>query len=79
MEKRIIKIISEILNIDSELIKIEDTPDTIEEWDSLKQMNIIISLEEEFDIIFNDEQIEQLRSIKSICSIVVDLINENEK
>jgi len=57
MEDRIKKIMSDVLNIDVSLINNESSPDNIENWDSLKHMNLIVALEEEFEIEFDDEEI----------------------
>ena len=57
MEDRIKKIMSDVLNIDVSLINNETSPDNIENWDSLKHMNLIVALEEEFEIEFDDEEI----------------------
>ena len=57
MEDRIKKVMSDVFNIDVSLINNESSPDNIENWDSLKHMNLIIALEEEFEIEFNDEEI----------------------
>jgi len=57
MEDRIKKVMSDVLNIDVSLINNETSPDNIENWDSLKHMNLIVALEEEFEIEFDDEEI----------------------
>jgi acyl carrier protein len=57
MEDRIKKVMSDVLNIDVSLINNESSPDNIENWDSLKHMNLIVALEEEFEIEFDDEEI----------------------
>ena len=40
---------------DAEEINEESSPDTIESWDSLRHMNIVIALEEEFNVQFDTE------------------------
>ena len=57
MEDRIKKVMSDVFNIDVSLINNESSPDNIENWDSLKHMNLIVALEEEFEIEFDDEEI----------------------
>jgi acyl carrier protein len=57
VEDRIKKIMSDILNIDMGLISAKSSPDNIENWDSLKHMNLIVALEEEFEVEFTDEEI----------------------
>ena len=57
MEGRVKKVMSDVFNIDVSLINNESSPDNIENWDSLKHMNLIVALEEEFEIEFDDEEI----------------------
>ena len=70
MENRIKKVMSDILNIDVSSINDNTSPENVESWDSLKQMNIIVALEEEFDIEFSDEDIIEMLNFRLICSIV---------
>ena len=44
----------------------DSSPDTVENWDSLKHMNLILALEEEFNITFSDEEIVEMLSVKII-------------
>jgi acyl carrier protein len=57
MENRIKKVMSDVFDIDIESINNDSSPDNIENWDSLKHMNLIVALEEEFEIEFDDEAI----------------------
>ncbi len=70
MENRIKKVMSEVLGIDEASISDSTSPENVESWDSLKQMNIIVALEEEFDIEFNDEDIIEMLNFKLIYEIV---------
>lgn len=70
MENRVKKVIAEILDIEINSINDNTSPETVESWDSLKQMNIIVALEEEFDIEFSDEDIIEMLNFRLICSIV---------
>ncbi len=70
MENRVKKVIAEILDIEISSINDNTSPETIESWDSLKQMNIIVELEEEFDIEFSDEDIVEMLNFRLICEVV---------
>jgi acyl carrier protein len=52
----------------------ESSPDTIENWDSLRHMNLITVLEEEFDIRFNDEQITEMMNFNLIIYTVNEVL-----
>lgn len=56
MENKLIKLLSVILDVDEERIDNSTSSDNINGWDSLKQMNIIVAIEEEFDIQFDEEE-----------------------
>lgn len=56
MESRIKRVMASVFGIDESQIDENSSMDTIEEWDSLRQMNLIIALEEEFGIRFSDDE-----------------------
>ena len=70
MEDRVKKVMSDVFNIDVSLINNESSPDNIENWDSLKHMNLIIALEEEFEIEFDDGEIVDSMNFALILNIL---------
>jgi len=60
MEERIKGVMSSVFNVPKGEIQSDASPDTINSWDSLRHMDLIIGLEEEFDIEFDDEDIGSL-------------------
>lgn len=72
MENRIKKVMSAVFDVPIEEINDESSPDTIESWDSLKHMNLVVALEEEFEIKFEDDEIVELLNYSLICSIIKD-------
>mgnify|MGYP005635042501 CR=1 FL=1 len=77
MENRIKKVMSDVFNIDIESINNDSSPDNIENWDSLKHMNLIVALEEEFDIEFDDNDIENLLNFQLINLTIKEYIDNN--
>lgn len=76
MEERIKKIMAEILNVDQQSINEDSSVDTIETWNSLRHMNLILGLEEEFEVQFNEEQILEIMSFKLIQLTLKELIEK---
>lgn len=66
MKEKIRKIMSLVFEIPAESIEDNATIDVIENWDSLNHMNLIVALEEEFNIRFTDEDILYLLSLQKI-------------
>jgi len=74
MENRIKKVIADVLLIEVDQIDDNLSPETIESWDSMNQMNIVVALEEEFDIQISDEDIIEMLNLKLINSIISEYI-----
>lgn len=66
MKDIVLKIVSQVMNVPVEQFNEDSSPDTVENWDSLQHMNLILSLEEEFNITFSDEEIVEMLSVKII-------------
>ena len=74
MEKRIRTIMSAVFALPIESINDESSPDSIESWDSLKHINLVVALEEEFEINFTDNEILEIINFKLIKKIVESLL-----
>ena len=70
LEAKLVEILSAILQINQTDINEETSALTVEKWDSLAHMNIVISIEEEFEIKFTDEQIVDSLSYKTLLEIL---------
>ena len=44
----------------------EDTIETVAEWDSLRHMELIIALEQEFDVLFETDELAEILSVTLI-------------
>ncbi|NBU81560.1 MAG: acyl carrier protein [Flavobacteriaceae bacterium] len=75
MKDQIKKIMSIVFEVDVNSIEDDSTPGTIENWDSIRHMNLIVSIEEEFNLRFTDDEITDLLSFKLVESIVSKKIN----
>jgi acyl carrier protein len=73
MENKVKEIMASIFEVDKDVINEASSPDTIEGWDSLRHMNLVTSLEEEFSIRFTDEQIGDMLNFK----LVIHILKEN--
>ena len=63
MTDKIIKIISEVLETP---VDIETSQENCAKWDSLRHLNIIIAIEDAFDVSFEPEDIAQMKTVKEI-------------
>lgn len=78
MEKRkvrILQILSNVFEVDLTTLNEDSSIDNIENWDSIRHLNLILALEEEFQITIPDEEVGDLVNFKLIELI----INEQSK
>ena len=74
VNQRVIEVMAAVLEMDPSLIPSDASPGVLEKWDSLRHMNLIVALEEEFSIRFPDELIEELISLKLIQLSIKELL-----
>jgi len=70
VEGRIKNVMSAVFEIPVEQIKENSSPDTIGSWDSLKHMNLVVALEEEFNTEFTDDEIIEMMNYPLIVEVV---------
>jgi len=68
------EVLSAVFEVSIESITDESSSDTIENWDSLRHLNLIIALEEEFDVVIPDEEVGNLVNFKLIVLVINDLL-----
>jgi acyl carrier protein len=66
MKDKVKKIIASVFNLEFGSIQDNASPDSISNWDSLNHMNLVVSLEEEFNIRFTDEEISEMLNLDLI-------------
>lgn len=67
---RVRRIAADIFAMPIDHIEPESSPETIERWDSLQHVNLMLALEQEFGLQIAPEDIERLVSIKNIVMFV---------
>jgi len=69
-EDRIRNAMSAVFDVPAAEITDDTSPHDIKGWDSLKHMNLILALEEEFDIRFDEAEIPSLVNFRIIAATV---------
>ena len=74
MKDTVFRIVSEVMGVDITKINEESSPDSIEEWDSLMHMNLVLALEEEFGVEFSEEQIVEMMNVELIITTLMEAV-----
>lgn len=70
MELKLVEIMAPIFEVEESEISENASPENLEKWDSLAHMNLVIALEQEFDIQFTEDQIVESLSFKALADIL---------
>jgi len=76
--ERIRKVMGSVFGIDPGTVGDQATPGNIEQWDSLRHMNLVLALEDEFDVRFRDDQVDQLISFPLIKISLSELLTNED-
>jgi len=68
MEEKVLEILKDLFELDT----VDETcsQETCENWDSMGQLNLVVELESEFDVSFEPEEINQMKSFSDIIRIL---------
>ena len=73
MEERVKQVMGRVFGVPPEQIGEESSPDTIKQWDSLRHMNLVLALEQEFGVTVKDEDVPTLISYPLILLTLREL------
>jgi acyl carrier protein len=68
----IAQIIRDVLELPELVITDDTSAENVEEWDSFNQVNIVVAVEARFGIKFRSAEIESLRNVGSLVTLVAD-------
>jgi acyl carrier protein len=63
-------IASDLFGVPAHQITADSTAETIETWDSIQHLNLVLALEERFGIQLAPEEIEEMESIGAVAKVV---------
>ena len=66
-------LLARVMRVDVATITSDASTDTIATWDSLNHMKLVLALEEEFDVAFDESQIEHMTSFAKVIALVDQL------
>ena len=69
---RIHRVVSDVFGVATDSIDDDSSPDTIESWDSMFHLNLILALEAEFGVSLVPEDAMELLSVGLIRNVLAD-------
>lgn len=66
LDERLRRVFSDVFGVDGDAVTDEASPYTIESWDSIAHLNLVLALEGEFEVQFEIEAIPELVTFRAI-------------
>lgn len=70
MKEKIIEIMANVFEMSRADFPVEINQDTVENWDSLRHLNLIVEIEDAFDKSFEPEEISEMISVDKIIEMI---------
>ena len=67
---RVRGIAADVLQVDCAAIAAESSPETIETWDSVQNLNLVLALEAAFGFEFAPEEMDQMKTVGQIAEVI---------
>jgi acyl carrier protein len=65
-QDRLSSVFHSVFGADLPALSDEDSPETLDGWDSVNHLNLMLALEAEFDVQFEADEIAELTSVGAI-------------
>lgn len=66
MKERIREVIADVMGLDPANIPLDALQENVKGWDSIRHMNLVVALEQEFGVQFSGLQIAEMMGIELI-------------
>jgi acyl carrier protein len=70
MTSRVAKVFAEVLGLSAEQITDDTSPDNTSQWDSMAAMNLVVAIEDEFDIRLSTAEIVSMRNVAIVKKVL---------
>jgi acyl carrier protein len=68
-ESQVRQIIADVLNLSAAELTHETSPQSVDNWDSVQHLNIVLALEQQLGIQFDPEEIEKMQTVGAITRL----------
>lgn len=64
------EVASDVLGVPTASLKGDSSPDTIEAWDSVQHLSLIMALEQRFGVTLDPADVEKMRTLDQAAAVV---------
>lgn len=70
ISQQVRSVVSDVLGISASSLNADSSPQTIESWDSVQHLSLVMALEQSLGVQFEPEEIDKMRSIGAIETLI---------
>lgn len=68
--ERVRRVAADVLGVAAERVQERSAPEDFENWDSILQLNLVLALEQEFDVQFEPEEMERMTNVGRMAALL---------
>jgi acyl carrier protein len=61
---------SDLFGVPADQVSAASSPQTVENWDSIQHLNLVLAVEEKFGLQLSPEEIEQMKTVGDTAKLV---------
>lgn len=66
----VLRTAANVLSVDVKRLSADSSPVEVESWDSVRHLNLILALEAKYAIAFEPEEMDQMRTLGEIATVI---------
>lgn len=66
----VLTIASDVLGVPAGQVTLEASPQSVANWDSVQHLNLVLAVEQAFDLTFEPEELDQMKSLRDVVALV---------
>ena len=70
------QLVADVLNMPKEALNDSSSPEDVTNWDSMQHLNIVLAVEQQFDLTVLPEEIESMVSVGRIAALVEEKVGD---
>ena len=72
---RVRGIAADVLDVGPAALSAESSPETVDNWDSVRHLSLVLALEQQFQLQFEPEEIDGMKNLGAMASAVERKLN----
>jgi acyl carrier protein len=70
IDSKVRQVAADVFGTSADQITAQSSPQTIESWDSVQHLNLVLALEQELNVRIEPEEIERMKTIGDVIELV---------